>query len=159
MATHLHSIEHGKPMYCRSTLARPCKLRNVAACLAGAGRRFVQTPSVQRHLRNLARAVLLRRHPILLQGPTSTGKTSLVAYLAAQTGHHFVRINNHQQTDLQASRSRSAVTASLIVLVYAAMIACHAATRNAVHIRWPGLPDRVCFVCPWLTVVTASRST
>ena len=78
-----------------------------ATCCAGAGRRFVQTPSVERHLRNLARAVLLRRHPILLQGPTSSGKTSLVAYLAAQTGHHFVRINNHQQTDLQARRSFS----------------------------------------------------
>ena len=59
------------------------------------------TPSVTGHLRHLARAVLLRRHPILLQGPTSSGKTSLVAYLADQTGHHFVRINNHQQTDLQ----------------------------------------------------------
>ena len=40
--------------------------------------------------------------PLLrLQGPTSSGKTSLVAYLAAQTGHTFVRINNHEQTDLQ----------------------------------------------------------
>ena len=37
-----------------------------------------------------------------MQGPTSSGKTSLVAYLAAQTGHTFVRINNHEQTDLQA---------------------------------------------------------
>lgn len=36
-----------------------------------------------------------------LQGPTSAGKTSLVAYLAAQTGHPFVRINNHEHTDLQ----------------------------------------------------------
>lgn len=62
---------------------------------------FVITPSVLDHLRNLARAVLLRRYPILLQGPTSSGKTSLVAYLAAQTGHPFVRINNHEQTDLQ----------------------------------------------------------
>ena len=35
------------------------------------------------------------------QGPTSSGKTSLVAYLAARTGHEFVRINNHQGTDLQ----------------------------------------------------------
>ena len=129
----------------------------------------MQTPSVTGHLRNLARAALLRRHPILLQvrgsnpvlavrrcttgqlhvqafrqfcrdpgwhqpvrlsvfrqvtrqcvkrdstdcfqsslgtdtvaqGPTSSGKTSLVAYLAAQTGHEFVRINNHQGTDLQ----------------------------------------------------------
>jgi hypothetical protein len=38
---------------------------------------------------------------LLLQGPTSSGKTSLVAYLAAQTGHPFIRINNHQHTDLQ----------------------------------------------------------
>lgn len=37
----------------------------------------------------------------VLQGPTSSGKTSLVAYLAAQTGHKLVRINNHEQTDLQ----------------------------------------------------------
>ena len=36
---------------------------------------------------------------VCLQGPTSSGKTSLVAYLAAQTGHTFVRINNHEQTD------------------------------------------------------------
>ena len=36
-----------------------------------------------------------------MQGPTSTGKTSLVAHLAAQTGHRCVRINNHEQTDLQ----------------------------------------------------------
>lgn len=41
-----------------------------------------------------------RKHPILLQGPTSSGKTSLVAYLAAQTGHPFVRINNHEHTEL-----------------------------------------------------------
>lgn len=67
----------------------------------GAARRFVQTPSVRGQLANLARCVLARRHPILLQGPTSSGKTSLVAYLAAQTGHTFVRINNHQHTDLQ----------------------------------------------------------
>lgn len=38
--------------------------------------------------------------PCTLQGPTSSGKTSLVAYLAAQTGHKFVRINNHQHTEL-----------------------------------------------------------
>lgn len=67
----------------------------------GKGGVFVTTPAVTQHLRNLARAVLLRKYPILLQGPTSSGKTSLVAYLAAQTGHHFVRINNHEQTDLQ----------------------------------------------------------
>lgn len=67
----------------------------------GGSRRFVLTPSVRQQLHNLARCVLARRHPILLQGPTSSGKTSLVGYLAAQTGHAFVRINNHQHTDLQ----------------------------------------------------------
>ena len=36
-----------------------------------------------------------------VQGPTSSGKTSLVAYLAAQTGHRCIRINNHKGTDLQ----------------------------------------------------------
>lgn len=62
---------------------------------------FIITPAVQRHLRNLARAVLLRKYPILLQGPTSSGKTSLVTHLAAVTGHHCIRVNNHEHTDLQ----------------------------------------------------------
>ena len=63
--------------------------------------KYVVTPTVRGHLSNLARAVLLRRHPILLQGPTSSGKTSLVEYLAQRTGHRFMRINNHEHTDLQ----------------------------------------------------------
>ena len=63
--------------------------------------RYVVTPGVKKHLSSLARAALLRRHPILLQGPTSSGKTSLVEYLATRTGHKFVRINNHEHTDLQ----------------------------------------------------------
>ncbi|KAJ1401026.1 Sigma-54 interaction domain, ATP-binding site 1 [Sesbania bispinosa] len=62
---------------------------------------YIQTKSVQEHLGNLARAVLIKRYPVLLQGPTSSGKTSLVQYLAAITGHEFVRINNHEHTDLQ----------------------------------------------------------
>ena len=61
---------------------------------------FVVTPSVARSLNALARAASMRRYPILLQGPTSAGKTSLVAHLAASTGHPCVRINNHDQTDL-----------------------------------------------------------
>lgn len=66
----------------------------------GSSGNYVQTKTVQEHLGNLARAVLMR-YPILLQGPTSSGKTSLVRYLAAITGHDFVRINNHEHTDLQ----------------------------------------------------------
>ena len=62
---------------------------------------YVVTESVKSHLSNLARAVLLRSHPILLQGPTSAGKTSIIEYLAKRTGHRFMRINNHEHTDLQ----------------------------------------------------------
>ncbi|CAN4116387.1 unnamed protein product [Withania somnifera] len=62
---------------------------------------YVLTKSVKEHIRNLARAIFVGRYPVLLQGPTSSGKTSLVQYLAAITGHEFVRINNHEHTDLQ----------------------------------------------------------
>jgi hypothetical protein len=33
----------------------------------GSGRTFVESPSTRDHLRNLARALLLRKYPILLQ--------------------------------------------------------------------------------------------
>jgi midasin len=32
---------------------------------------------------------------------TYAGKTSMIEYLAAATGHEFVRINNHAHTDVQ----------------------------------------------------------
>ncbi|KAL2649174.1 hypothetical protein R1flu_017302 [Riccia fluitans] len=63
--------------------------------------RYVLTPSIREHLKNLARAVFVRKYPVLLQGPTSSGKTSMIQYLALTTGHRFVRINNHEHTDLQ----------------------------------------------------------
>ena len=62
---------------------------------------YIITPFVQRNLLNLARALSMRTYPILLQGPTSSGKTSMVEYLARLSGHKFVRINNHEHTDLQ----------------------------------------------------------
>lgn len=62
---------------------------------------FVITPFVERNLLNLVRATCTRKFPILLQGPTSTGKTSMVEHLAKVTGHRFIRINNHEHTDLQ----------------------------------------------------------
>lgn len=63
--------------------------------------RYVITPSVEKNLLNLARAAMTQKYPILLQGPTSSGKTSMVEYLAGCTGHNCVRINNHEHTDLQ----------------------------------------------------------
>ncbi|KAK0528599.1 AAA ATPase midasin [Tilletia horrida] len=62
---------------------------------------YVLTPSVQEKLIGLARAVMTRKYPVLIQGPTSAGKTSAIEYLAKRTGHAFVRINNHEHTDVQ----------------------------------------------------------
>ncbi|KAM1135785.1 hypothetical protein TB1_033293 [Malus domestica] len=63
--------------------------------------KYTETKSVEERLRNLACAIWIKKYPVLLQGPTSSGKTSLVQHLAAITGHEFVRINNHEHTDLQ----------------------------------------------------------
>ncbi|KAL1760476.1 hypothetical protein FB107DRAFT_202952 [Schizophyllum commune] len=62
---------------------------------------YVMTPSVEAKLIALARIVTTRRFPVLIEGPTSSGKTSAVEYLARRTGHRFVRINNHEHTDIQ----------------------------------------------------------
>lgn len=62
---------------------------------------YIITPFVEKNLLNLVRATASRRFPVLVQGPTSAGKTSMINYLAGITGHKFVRINNHEHTDLQ----------------------------------------------------------
>ncbi|KAI9221601.1 hypothetical protein BC828DRAFT_64979 [Blastocladiella britannica] len=62
---------------------------------------YIMTQSVERNIGNLARAVMTAKYPVLIQGPTSSGKTSMIEYLAHVTGHKFVRINNHEHTDLQ----------------------------------------------------------
>ncbi|KAG8891335.1 hypothetical protein FRC01_014758, partial [Tulasnella sp. 417] len=62
---------------------------------------YILTPSVQRKLIDLSRIILTRRFPVLIEGPTSAGKTSAIEYLARRTGHRFVRINNHEHTDIQ----------------------------------------------------------
>lgn len=62
---------------------------------------YIITPFVEKNMLNLARATSGRRFPVLIQGPTSAGKTSMIRYLANATGHRFIRINNHEHTDLQ----------------------------------------------------------
>ncbi|KAJ5113719.1 hypothetical protein N7456_002253 [Penicillium angulare] len=62
---------------------------------------YIITPFIEKNLKNLVRASSTRRFPVLLQGPTSAGKTSLIEYLAKVSGNKFVRINNHEHTDLQ----------------------------------------------------------
>lgn len=62
---------------------------------------YIITPFIEKNLKNLVRASSTRRFPVLLQGPTSAGKTSMIEYLAKVSGNQFVRINNHEHTDLQ----------------------------------------------------------
>ncbi|CAB0035735.1 unnamed protein product [Trichogramma brassicae] len=62
---------------------------------------YILTSSVRRNLKDVVRVVSLGKIPLLLQGDTSVGKTSLITYLARATGHVCVRINNHEHTDLQ----------------------------------------------------------
>lgn len=62
---------------------------------------YILTPFIRENLENLIRATSTRQFPVLIQGPTSSGKTSMIEYLAKRTGHKFLRINNHEFTDLQ----------------------------------------------------------
>jgi midasin len=54
---------------------------------------------VKKNLRDLARDI--GKLPILLQGLTSAGKTSLIEHIAKRSGNFCLRINNHEHTDLQ----------------------------------------------------------
>ncbi|XP_054829779.1 midasin [Eublepharis macularius] len=62
---------------------------------------YVLTPSVKLNLRDIVRVVSAGTYPVLIQGDTSIGKTSLIRFLAAASGNHCVRINNHEHTDIQ----------------------------------------------------------
>ncbi|CAL8083642.1 unnamed protein product [Calicophoron daubneyi] len=63
---------------------------------------YVLTPAVRANLKDLARVVAAGGSlPILLQGETSVGKTSLITYLAERVGQVCYRINNHEHTDQQ----------------------------------------------------------
>ncbi|XP_068197957.1 midasin isoform X4 [Antennarius striatus] len=62
---------------------------------------YILTASVKLNLGDLVRVVSAGTHPVLIQGETSVGKTSLIRWLAAATGNQCVRINNHEHTDIQ----------------------------------------------------------
>ena len=63
--------------------------------------KYIITKSVKQRLRDLSRAIYFHKSPILLQGPTSAGKTSLVKHIASASGYKCIRINNHANTDVQ----------------------------------------------------------
>lgn len=62
--------------------------------------RFLATPSVRQLIQSLCVILSGSTSPILLEGPTSSGKTSIVEFLSGITQHKFVRINNHEQITL-----------------------------------------------------------
>ncbi|CDI84057.1 Midasin, related [Eimeria praecox] len=64
-------------------------------------KKFVLTPSSEVYVHRVLRLLSGSRCALLLEGPTSCGKTSLVSFLAAATGHKCIRINNHENTDIQ----------------------------------------------------------
>jgi midasin len=62
---------------------------------------YIFTPSVKKKLAFLSSVVASGRFPILLEGETSAGKTSIIQHLAKITGNRVHRINNHEHTDIQ----------------------------------------------------------
>ena len=66
--------------------------------------KFIVTESVSRNLKKLTICLAggkIARPPIICEGSTGAGKTSLVTYLSRMSRHKLVRINNHEHTDLQ----------------------------------------------------------
>lgn len=61
---------------------------------------FIITKNVKDNIKKLALCLTSIKTPILLEGNTSVGKTSLVKFFADITGHKFIRINNHMNTDI-----------------------------------------------------------
>jgi midasin len=61
---------------------------------------FILTPSFRSLVRKLASIVAVTDYAVILEGPTSAGKTSTVQYLANVTHNKVIRINNHMHTDI-----------------------------------------------------------
>jgi len=63
---------------------------------------FILTESVKVVLHDLLKIFLFDNSlPVLLEGPTSTGKTSIIKYLATIMDRKVVRINNHRDTVIE----------------------------------------------------------
>lgn len=63
--------------------------------------KIVVTPNIRTIICDLHRILLYDgSRPILLEGPTSVGKTSIIVFLAKLIGQKVVRLNNHRDTDI-----------------------------------------------------------
>lgn len=61
---------------------------------------FILTKSFDSLVNWLASIVAVSNYAVILEGPTSAGKTSVVQYLAKTTHNKITRINNHMHTDI-----------------------------------------------------------
>ena len=61
---------------------------------------FILTPTFRHLVKRLASIVAVSDYAVILEGPTSAGKTSTVQYLANVTDNKVIRINNHMHTDI-----------------------------------------------------------
>jgi midasin len=107
---------------------------------------FILTPSIAVRLRKLARAVAAGPWPVLLEGPTSAGKTTLVEYLAARSGHSVVRINNHEHTGKDCA-------SSLLGLFYGFLQATYITLSNLLR-RYSRISWWLLFGCERLALVS-----
>ena len=63
---------------------------------------YIVTEKLKSNILDLLKLLSFDEHlPILLEGPTSTGKTSVVMFLAELVGQKVLRVNNHKDTDLE----------------------------------------------------------
>ena len=62
---------------------------------------FILTPMFIKHLETLIQIVTLSEYAVLLEGPTSCGKTSIVEFLAKCLNQKILRINNNQNTEVE----------------------------------------------------------
>lgn len=68
---------------------------------------YILTDMVKKNLNDICRIIASgMSFPILLQGETSVGKTSLINWLAKASGNTCFRVNNHEHTDLQVNRPK-----------------------------------------------------
>ena len=59
------------------------------------------TERFKKYTVDLLRAISNSDLPVLLEGPTSSGKTSIIKYIAERSGYKCVRVNNHQHTEIE----------------------------------------------------------
>ena len=96
---------------------------------------YVITDCVSANLKDLARVVSAASFPVLIQGETSVGKTSLIQYLAHATGNKCVRINNHEHTDIQEYVGSYGADPETGALVYQDGVLVEAMRKGKISVR------------------------